>query len=66
VKQKRNREKLMEQSMYDLLMHMNQWLKKNTHCVCVMECFMQTQDVETRCSNDCEKCLQSWMNEYPF
>lgn len=62
----KNRDKIMQQSMYDMLLKMNEWLIKNTACVCVMECFMQSQEAEERCVQDCEKCLQSWMNEDPY
>ena len=65
-KPKRNREKIMEQSLYDLLCDMNKWLIKNTACVCVMECFMQSHDAEERCIQDCDKCIADYLNEFPF
>lgn len=66
---KRNREILMEQSLYDLLVSMNEQLDKNTHCVCIMECFMQSGDAEERCkefSYKCTECIADWLNEFPF
>ena len=65
----RNRERIMQQSLYDLLVSMNEQLDKNTHNVCIMECFMQSQDAEKRCEEHqmkCKDCIAKWMNEHPF
>lgn len=62
----RNRDNLMKQSLYDLLCSMNEMLKRNTSCVCIMECFMQSLDAEERCKKDCSKCIAEWLNEFPF
>lgn len=58
---KRNRENLMEQSMYDMLMKMNEQLQKNGAVVtpitpdgkkedrcsaCIMDCLMSSYDAE--------------------
>lgn len=61
----RNRDKLMRQSMYDLLCMLNENLRAfNGSCIMigligygkkVIRCYEQKAD--------CEKCLQSWMNE---
>ena len=71
----RNREKLIEQSMYDMLLKMNENLCKNLSCTdvstCIMDALSQHSDYSeyeriARCEKhkgDCEKCLQSWMNE---
>ena len=71
---KRNRDKLMEQSFYDLLVSMNEMLDKNTSCVCIMECFMQSLDAEERCKkflyegygHNCKECIGAFLNEFPF
>lgn len=65
--QKRNREILMQQSLYDLLCSMNENLKANGSCIMigligydkkVIRCY------EYKCK--CDKCLQEWVNEFPF
>ena len=81
---KRNREMLMEQSFYDLLIKMNEQLQKNGAVVtpitpdgkkedrcsaCIMDCLMSSYDAKKLHNEngaDCEKCLQNWLNEYPF
>lgn len=63
---KRNREKLMEQSMYDLLCSMNEQLDKNGMSACIMDCLMTTAEAEMRCRAKCEDCIAAWMNEFPF
>ena len=73
---KRNREKLMEKSMYDFLCSMNANLRDNLRCTNVSTCIMYAihtdyseYDRIMRCNkheSDCGKCLQSWLNEYPF
>ncbi len=73
---KRNRDKLLEQSMYDFLCFMNANLRENLSCTNISTCIMDAlhsdyslNDRIARCQKhkaDCEKCLQSWMNEDPF
>ena len=69
---KRNREKLMEKSMYDFLCMMNANLRTRFGSACVMGALLteySEYDRIMRCQKhkaDCEKCLQSWLNEYPF
>ena len=69
MKQKRNREKLMEQSLYDLLCSMNENLR-SFNSSCVMIGLIGYDKKVIRCYEhkaDCEKCLQSWLNdEHPF
>ena len=65
---KRNREKLMEQSLYDLLCNMNANLRSFNNS-CIMIGLIGYDKKVIRCYKykaDCEKCLQSWMNEFPF
>ena len=62
---KRNRERIMEQSLYDLLYAMNGNLKAFGRS-CVMIGLIGYDKKVIRCYEhkaDCEKCLQSWMNE---
>lgn len=62
---KRNRERIMEQSLYDLLCAMNENLKAFGRS-CVMIGLIGYDKKVIRCYEhkaDCEKCLQSWMNE---
>lgn len=66
MKQKRNREKLLEQSLYDLLVKMNEQLDKNNMAACIMVCFMETAEAEKRCRAKCEDCIAAWLNEFPF
>ena len=65
---KRNREILMSQSLYDMLCMMNENLKEfNSSCVMV-GLIGYDKEVE-RCYEykcKCEKCLQEWLNDYPF
>ena len=65
---KRNRDKLLEQSMYDLLVKINAGMLAGYRCI--MYVFNDSgKDVLKRCGKndgDCDKCLQSWMNEDPF
>jgi hypothetical protein len=69
---KRNREKLMEKSMYDFLCMMNANLRTRFGSACVMGALpteYSEYDRIMRCQKheaDCEKCLQSWLNEFPF
>lgn len=63
---KRNREKLMEQSLYDLLVAMNRQLDDNGMQACIMDCFMDTEESQKRCRAKCEECIQLWMNDIPL
>lgn len=63
---KRNREKLMEQSLYDMLYAMNEQIDKKGGITCIMECFMETEEAEARCKGKCNKCIVEWLNEFPF
>ena len=78
----KNSDKIMQQSLYDLLCKMNETLVKqpdNMNEMCVMCCFMSSSDAGARCyfseSNsgnrscdkyDCNKCIADYLNEYPF
>ena len=65
---KRNRDKLLEQIMYDLLVKINAGMIAGYDCI--MDVFDESpESVAKRCGENganCEKCLQSWMNEDPF
>lgn len=71
---KRNRERIMEQSLYDFLLGLNSTLvsarKRNTTpCIMTAISGQYVWDRDARCAQfdgSCEKCLQAWMNEYPF
>lgn len=64
----KNREKLLEQSMYDLLVKINAGMLAGYDCI--MDVFDESpESVAKRCGENganCEKCLQSYMNEEPF
>jgi hypothetical protein len=65
---KRNREELLEQSMYDFLCVMNENLR-TFNCTCAMIGLIGYDKKVIRCYEykcDCEKCLQNWLNEFPF
>ena len=68
---KRNREKLMEQSFYDLLCSMN---NRAMPRVCVIQMLNDT-GMRDRCErytnitvkfDDCNKCIADYLNEYQF
>ena len=72
---KRNRERIMEQSLYDFLLCLNSTLisarKRNTApCIMIAISGEYVWDRDKRCAqfgNSCDKCLQSWLNEeHPF
>jgi hypothetical protein len=73
---KRNRDKLLEQSMYDMLLKMNENLRENlsrtTFLTCIMDALYSDYsgyERIMRCKKHkykCDQCLQSWMNEQPF
>ena len=63
AERKRNRENLMEQSLYDLLCDMNaNFMNGNPHCVLeaikgeIMICKHES----------CNHCIAEWLNEFPF
>jgi hypothetical protein len=65
---KRNRDRIMEQSLYDLLCSMNANLRQFNNS-CIMIGLIGNDKKVIRCYENkckCEKCLQSWLNEYPF
>lgn len=68
---KRNREILMQQSLYDLLCSMN---GRAMPRVCVIQMLNDT-GMRDRCErytniavkfDDCNKCIADYLNEYPF
>lgn len=65
---KRNREKIMEQSLYDLLVKINTGMLAGYDCI--MDVFDESpESVAKRCGENganCEKCLQNWLNEFSF
>ena len=66
---KRNREKLMEQSLYDLLCSMNETMKKlqdDGHTVCVLDALGVESGYCKGSNLGCEKCISRWLNEFPF
>jgi hypothetical protein len=76
-KPKRNREKLMEQSLYDLLCSMN---KRSMPHRCVLQLIDDKESARTRCDRYegeypacvspeygcCNQCIADYLNEYPF
>jgi hypothetical protein len=60
---KRNREKLMEQSLYDLLCDMNaSFMTGEPHCV--LEAITGKNMI---CKHEsCNHCIADWLNEFPF
>ena len=72
---KRNREILMEQSLYDLLCKINDGMKENWQWKpCIMSAlgfdFFERAD---RCrkygeagNKRCTDCIAEWLNEFPF
>ena len=69
---KRNREKLMEQSMFDFLKSLNQNIMKPSAGVdvCIYNGFgHDMQERRDRCmkyAGVCDKCIADYLNEYPF
>lgn len=65
---KRNCEILMTQSLYDLLVKINTGMLAGYDCI--MDVFDESSEsVAKRCGENnanCEKCLQNWLNEFPF
>ena len=69
---KRNRDKLMAQSLYDMLLSMNNELdlcrQHSEPYPCIMNALGENL-VGVRCTKynrNCAKCLQDWMNEFPI
>lgn len=77
MKAKRNRDKLMEQSLYDLLCAMNERAMPHR---CVLQLIDDKESVRTRCDKYegeypacvspeygcCNQCIADYLNEYPF
>lgn len=65
---KRNREKLMEQSLYDLIVKINAGMLAGYDCI--MDVFDESpESVAKRCGENganCGKCIADYLNEYPF
>ncbi len=64
----RNRDKLLQQSFYDLLCAMNDNLRA-FNSACVMIGLIGYDKKVIRCYEhkaDCEKCIADYLNEYPF
>lgn len=64
----RNRDKLMQQSMYDFLCMLNENLRA-FNSACVMIGLIGYDKKIERCYEykcKCEKCLQEWLNEFQF
>ena len=69
--QKRNRDKLMEQSLYDLLCKMNEAMKKlqdDGHLVCVLDALGVERGYCKHCVTgiECNECIAQWLNSFPF
>ena len=67
---KRNREKLMEQSLYDMLCSMNANLRTSTEPMpCIMNALGIKPNRDNRCRGfkaECDKCIAEHLNSYPF
>lgn len=68
---KRNREKLMEQSLYDLLLSMQYELelcRQHSEAPCIMNALGENL-VGVRCTKynrKCNECIADYLNECPF
>lgn len=69
---KRNREIIMQQSMFDFLCMMNANLRTRFGLACIMGAllteFSEYERIK-RCQKheaDCGKCIADYLNEYPF
>ena len=63
----RNRERIMQQSLYDLLCWMNDNI--NDYEVCIMDALRAYTG--ERCAKyswgkRCKECIAAWLNEFPF
>lgn len=75
---KRNREKLMEQSLYDLLVSMNRRITNDAGAfgidLCIMNGLLEYGQTVERCRKycvngfrgGCGKCIADYLNEFPF
>lgn len=63
-----NRAKLLQTNEYDLLMKMNDNLRREQESnyedivYCVMNALYGKDRVPFICSGDCDSCIQSWLN----
>ena len=68
AERKRNRDKLMQQSFYDLLCMMNANIMTYPSGMCVMDA-LGDKERDRRCMTHdayCDKCIADWLNEFPF
>lgn len=67
---KRNRDKLLEMSMYDFLCMLNANLRTNTEPIpCIMNALGINPNRGNRCRGfkaECDKCIQDFLNSFPF
>ena len=67
----RNRDKLLQMALYDMLMMMQANIEKTNQediVPCIMDSLGST-DSGKRCrdrNGKCEKCAQDWLNEFPL
>ena len=73
----RNRDRIMQQSLYDLLCSMNEQIRNNDARIersgtsseaCIMDCFMDFAESQKRCiffKLECKDCIAAWVNEFP-
>ena len=62
----KNREWLLQQDQCDLLKTINKKIKNADDSPCIMDSFMTVPKVIERCNkyiDDCNKCIEHWMNE---
>lgn len=59
----RNRERIMQQSLYDLLCKINGNLYDGIQCIIEA---VDGKKPEKCKAHTCEECIQKWLNEYPF
>lgn len=63
-KKKRNRDILMEQSIYDLLCDMNaSFMTGNPHCILET---IEGKPIEKCRKESCNECIAEWLNSFPF
>ena len=74
----RNRERIMQQSLYDLLVSMNTRITDDAGALgvdlCVMNGLLEYGQTVERCRKycvesfrtGCKDCIAAWLNEYPF
>lgn len=67
MKQKRNRERIMAQSLYDLLCSMNDNLNHNDTCIMdALKAYTGDRCKQYGSGKECGKCIADWLNEFPF